>query len=594
MFGKSWSPSQLEGMVASQRHRGPDAEGVFLSPSGLAGLGHNRLSIIDLSEAGRQPMSDSTGRCRIVFNGEVYNYLELRAELEGGYPFRTRTDTEVLLAAYLKWGPSCLDKLIGMFAFLVWDDQEQRLFGARDRFGVKPLHICLRPEGGLWVASEIKALHEAGVPRHPNAHTWAAYLVSGMHDHGEGTFWEGIQRIPPGGSFTWSPTGGFRQEQWYDSAARLLEAGPDTRPEPVVAEELLALMENSVKLRFRSDVPVGVCLSGGLDSSLLLGLIQRVHGPDSALKSFTFFCGDPAYDEVPWVEQLLARTRHAALFCRLAPEEVPALAARAQRYQDEPFGGLPTLGMAKVHERARDERIGVLLDGNGLDEGWAGYEYYRYAGGVDPSRAPVQGSMSPATRLECLEPGFAELASRFTVFRPLADPLSALQYRDIRFAKLPRALRFADRVSMMYGRELRGPFLDHRVMELGLRQPGDRKLRNGQGKYLPRQVAANILPRQLQQAPKRPVQTPQREWLRGPLREWATTCIETALAGPGGQWLRPEAVRSEWARYCSEAGENSFHIWQWISLGMLLDAPQPEPNGKASVTAGFPTTDGHG
>jgi len=578
MFGRSWSRSQLEAMVAGQRHRGPDAEGVFVSSSGLAGLGHNRLSIIDLSEAGRQPMSDWTGRYWIVFNGEVYNYLELRAELEDGYRFQTRTDTEVLLAAYLKWGQSCLGKLVGMFAFLVWDDREERLFGARDRFGVKPLHCCPRAEGGLWIASEVKALHEAGVPRHPNARTWAAYLVSGMHDHSEATFWEGIERILPGGCFTWSPAGGFRQEQWYDSADRLLEAGPDTRSEPVVAEELLALLEDSVKLRFRSDVPVGVCLSGGLDSSLLLGLIQRVQGPDCALKSFTFFCGDPAYDEVPWVEQLLARTRHAALFCRLRAEEVPELAARVQHYQDEPFGGLPTLGMAKVHQRARDERIVVLLDGNGLDEAWAGYEYYRQAGAVDASRAPVQGSKSPATRPECLRPEFAALASRLTVSKPLAGPLLALQYRDIRFAKLPRAMRFADRVSMMYGRELREPFLDHRVMELGLRQPGDRKLRNGQGKHLPRRVAANLLPQQLRQAPKRPVQTPQSEWLRGPLREWAAGCIETALAGLGSEWLRPQAVRSEWARYCSEAGENSFYIWQWISMGLLLPAaPRLDP-----------------
>lgn len=579
MFGRSWCRSQLEAMVAAQRHRGPDAEGVFVSPSGLAGLGHNRLSIIDLSEAGRQPMSDASGRYWIVFNGEVYNYLELRAELEGSYRFRTRTDTEVLLAAYLKWGRSCLDKLIGMFAFLVWDDREERLFGARDRFGVKPLHCCPRPEGGLWVASEIKALHEAGVPRHPNQRTWAAYLVYGMHDHSEATFWEGVERILPGGCFTWSPAGGFHQEPWYDPADRLLETGPDARSETAVAEELLALLEDSVKLRFRSDVPVGVCLSGGLDSSLLLGLIQRVQGPDSALKSFTFFCGDPAYDEVPWVEQLLARTRHAALFCRLRAEEVPSLATRVQRCQEEPFGGLPTLGMAKVHQRALQEGIVVLLDGNGLDEAWAGYEYYRHAGAVEASRAPVQGSKSPATRPECLRPEFAALASRLAVSKALTDPLLALQYRDIRFAKLPRALRFAERVSMMCSRELRSPFLDHRVMELGLRQPSAHKLRLDQGKYLPRQVAANLLPHQIRQAPKRPVQTPQREWLRGPLRPWAAACIETALAGPGSQWLRPEAVRSEWARYCSEPAENSFYIWQWISMGLSLASARPQDPG---------------
>src|SRR5262245_45513480 len=148
MTGRGWEFAQLQAMVASQRHRGPDADGVFVSSSGQAGLGHNRLSIIDLSDAGRQPMSDSTGRFWIVFNGEIYNYLELRKELESGYVFRTRTDTEVLLAAYLKWGESSLHKLIGMFAFLIWDEKEQSLFGARDRFGVKPLHYHLAADGG--------------------------------------------------------------------------------------------------------------------------------------------------------------------------------------------------------------------------------------------------------------------------------------------------------------------------------------------------------------------------------------------------------------------------------------------------------------
>ncbi len=555
-------------MVGSQRHRGPDAEGLFVSA--MAGLGHNRLSIIDLSEAGRQPMSDPRGRHWIAFNGEIYNYLELRAELEAGYTFRTRTDTEVLLAAYLKWGPLCLHKFIGMFAFLVWDEEEQRLFGARDRFGVKPMYYNLRAGGGLWVASEIKALHAAGLPRLPEPRTWSAYLGSGMHEHGEATFWADIRCIRPGGSFTWSPAEGFIEQRWYDPAERAVEAGPDTRPEPAVAEELLALMEESVKLRFRSDVPVGVCLSGGLDSSLLLGLINRVQAPDYALKSFTFYCGDPAYDEVPWVERLVARTRHQALFCRLTAEEVPALAARVQSFQDEPYGGLPTLGMAKVHQRARAEGVVVLLDGNGLDEAWAGYEYYGRAASLDASRAPVQGSKTAATRPGCLAPGFAALAPKLELRCATPDPLLALQYRDIRFAKLPRAMRFADRVSMMCARELREPFLDHRIVELGLRQPAERKWRDGQGKRLPRQIAAGILPPELRQAPKRPIQTPQREWLRGPLRPWAGDCIESALAGPGRDWLQAEAVRAEWQRYCSGEGDNSFYVWQWISLGLVL------------------------
>jgi asparagine synthase (glutamine-hydrolysing) len=569
MFGHDWNRRQLEAMVNAQEHRGPDAEGMYQSPTGLAGLGHNRLSIIDLSDAGRQPMSDASGRFWIVFNGEIYNYLELRAELEGSYVFQTRTDTEVLLAAWLKWGESCLDRLLGMFAFVVWDEAGRKVFGARDRFGVKPLHYHETPGGGLWLASEIKALHAAGVPRRTDDATWAAYLTTGMYDHGKATFWAGIHRIPPGGCFTWTLERGLSVRQWYDVANAVLEKGFDLRSESEVADELLSLLEESVRLRFRADVPVGICLSGGLDSSLLLGLVHRIQGAESAIKTFTFYCGDPAYDELPWVEQMLTHTKHPACFCRLTAEEVPGLAARVQVSQDEPYGGLPTLGMAKVHERAVAEDVTVLLDGNGLDEGWAGYEYYQRAAQVDAGRGPVQGSKDKATCPECLNPEFAALAQPLELPKPFGDPLRDLQYRDLCVAKIPRAMRFADRVSMMFSRELREPFLDHRIIELGLRQPAERKIRNGQGKWLVRRLAERILPDGVREAPKRPVQTPQREWLRGPLQPWLEASVEHALSAQPG-WFNEDSLRRALRSFLSGAGDNSFFVWQWLSLGLLL------------------------
>ena len=591
IFGRDpGARARLQRMVASQVHRGPDATGTYVSPSGRAGLGHNRLSIIDLSNAGRQPMSDPSGRYWIIFNGEIYNYLELRAELSTDYSFRTRTDTEVLLAAYLKWGESCLDRLFGMFAFVIWDETNRAAFGARDRFGVKPLHYHLHPGGGLWLASEIKALHAAGVPKAPNPVTWATYLSSGMYDHREETFWDGILRIPPGACFTWTPERGLSVRLWYDAAKAALDNGFDTRSESEVSDELLSLLEETVRLRFRADVPVGICLSGGLDSSLLLGLVHRVQGSDSIVKTFTFYCGDPNYDELPWVEQMLAETKHPPCFCRLFPEEVPGLAARVQASQDEPFGGLPTLGMAKLHERAVAEGVTVLLDGNGLDEGWAGYEYYQRAGSVDAAQAPVQGSRDPSTRPDCLAPDFAALVAvekvesrkqkaeigprdhRTTPISHLPSPIShllALQIRDLRYAKIPRAMRFADRVSMLYSRELREPFLDHRIIELGLRQPDDRKIRNGQGKYLPRALAASLLPLGVREAPKRPVQTPQREWLRGPLQPWTREYVEAALAARP-DWFDADAVRSALTAYHAGESDNSFYIWQWLSAGMMF------------------------
>src|SRR6185295_11694080 len=327
----------------------------------------------------------------------------------------------------------------------------------------------------------------AGAAREPDLMTWAAYLVSGMHDHAERTFWNGVRQVPPGHCLTWNEPQGLVLRQWYHVAEAVLQQGLDERSETEVGEELLGLLEDSVRLRFRSDVPVGVCLSGGLDSSLLLGLVHRMQGADSTVKTFTFYTGDPAYDETPWVEQMLARSKHPACFCKLTVDEIPALAARVQSFQDEPYGGFPTLGMSKVHERARAEGVTVLLDGNGMDEGWAGYDYYARAGAVDGAVGPVQGSQARPTRPECLRPEFAALAQKISMEKPFRDALLDLQFRDIRYAKIPRAMRFADRVSMMHSRELREPFLDHRIVELGLRQPADRKIRNGQGKWLPRQ-----------------------------------------------------------------------------------------------------------
>jgi asparagine synthase (glutamine-hydrolysing) len=287
------------------------------------------------------------------------------------------------------------------------------------------------------------------------------------------------------------------------------------------------------------------------------------------LKTFTFYCGDPAYDETPWVQQLVETSGHSPCYCLLEAGEVPALAEQVQRFQDEPFGGVPTLGMAKVHSRAVQEGVVVLLDGNGMDEGWAGYEYYARANSVDAATGPVQGSRSRPTRVDCLEGEFARAARPALDERPFGHAVRDLQYRDIRRAKIPRAMRFADRVSMMFSRELREPFLDHRILELGLTQPAERLIRDGQGKWLPRRVAEQLLPSGVREAPKRPVQTPQREWLRGPLAGWASQQIEAALRGWGGEWLNPKATRMAWREFQQGEGDNSFMVWQWISLGMM-------------------------
>ncbi len=559
----------IDAMVASQHHRGPDASGTYVDPRSAAALGHNRLSIIDLSDAGRQPMCSADGRYWIAFNGEVYNYLELRDQLSD-YPFRSRTDTEVILAAYQKWGEACFDKFVGMFAVLIWDEQQQELLAVRDRFGVKPIYYHHATSGALTIASEIKAIHASGIPAEPDPLTWSTFLGSGLYDHSERTFWKEIQSLPPGHLMRWS-AGDTKIQRWYDLAESVGNEY-DSRSEEDVSAQYLELLKESVQLRFRSDVPVGVNLSGGLDSSLLLGLIHELQGDDSEVRVFTFATGDPEYDELPWVKQMLAQTRHPLSVGLLSHDEVPALAEAISRAQDEPFGGLPTLAYAKLMARAKDEGITVLLDGQGMDEAWAGYDYY--ASAIENNSAQVstvQGTRGPIMRSDCLIEEFRKLAplsGSYPMADVFPDSLRRVQYRDARHTKLPRALRFNDRISMAVSTELREPFLDHRLFELAFRQPSERKRVGETGKRLLRKIASQMIPKNLRQSPKRPVQTPQREWLRGPLRCWANDQINVALNCYGGQWLDSDLVHQQWQRFCEGESDNSFFVWQWISIGL--------------------------
>lgn len=328
-----------------------------------------------------------------------------------------------------------------------------------------------------------------------------------------------------------------------------------------------SLMRESVALRFLSDVPIGINLSGGLDSSILLGNVQSLQGTGSDVKAFTFITGDPVYDELPWVKQMLAHTQHALITCELTPFDVPMLATSVQYHEDEPFGGLPTLAYARLFEIARSHGVIVLLDGQGMDEQWAGYDYYENVN--SKSTQTIQGIQGRPVRPDCLNPDFAALGDKVEFPHKFSD-IRSLQHRDIRYTKIPRALRFNDRISMRSSTELREPFLDHRMVELALRQVFDRKIRDGVNKWLLRCIASQSLPTTVTHAPKRPLQTPQREWLRGPLKSWANEYIQLAIER-FPNWLERDQVQQTWRVYSQGEGDNSFFIWQWISLGLMSE-----------------------
>lgn len=561
VFGRADARACVEGMIGTLGHRGPDATGVSLEEGGA--LGHTRLSIVGPGPAGAQPMASRDGRYVLTYNGEIYNDRDLAARL--GIRTAGTSDTELVVEAWARSGSDVLDSLLGMFAFVVWDRTNRTLTAVRDRFGVKPLYYATPPGGAIVLASEIKAIHRAGIDRRADEASWATFLATGRYPTGGPTFWENVQELPAGCRLEWTPGRAPVIERWYDLESRV-DRPDDDRTDREVRAELDELLTDAVGLRFRSDVPVGFSLSGGLDSSLLLSYIGRSGHDEGDVRCYTFVTGDDRYDELPWVEQLLQGTHHPLTVCPLRAADVPALATEAQALQDEPFGGLPTLAYAELFRHARAHGTLVVLDGQGLDEQWAGYDYYR----GDSTDAPlVQGSRSSAVRPDVLSPAFASLAQMAPSPPRGTDGLRALQLRDLLETKIPRALRFNDRASMAASVELREPFLDHRLVELALVQPSHRKIDGETGKVTLRRLAMDILPDGIRTAPKRPLQTPQREWLRGPLAAWTETSIDAMLESRP-DWFIGDDVRQEWTRFRDGDADNSFFVWQWISAALLL------------------------
>ncbi len=546
----------MDQMLLSQHHRGPDFTGKEdMLEHGI--LGHNRLSIIDLHEAANQPFHSLDERYIIVYNGEVYNYLELRTELQSIYTFRTESDTEVLLTAYQHWGKDCLDRFNGMFSFAIWDKQKKTLFAARDRFGVKPLHYAIFQEV-FYFSSEIKALWAASIPKVPCEQVWAGYLAYGTYGLPNETFWEGIQQLPAGHYLEWK-NNSTHITQWYDFVGRVKSLPILTEQE--VKEQWTALALDSIRLRFRSDVPVGFNISGGLDSSLLLALVHQLYPGNDQIEAFTFYTGDERYDELPWVEDMMHLTEFPLNPVKLSAEEVPELAEQISYFEDEPYGGIPTIAYSKLFQTARNKGIIVLLDGQGMDEAWAGYDYY-----LNKSGNLVQGTGSSPVRPECLNPVFREKAIKPAFPQPFDNDLQNLQYRDLFYTKIPRALRFNDRISMMHSTELREPFLDHRMVELAFSLPEKMKINNGKQKWLVRIIANEFLSTKVALAPKRVVQTPQREWLGGSLRSWV---LENLQSYSKSEILNHDTVLEQWGKYLTSEKANSFFIWQWLNTGML-------------------------
>lgn len=630
--GGAVDPSLLETMTTLQAHRGPDGEGyVFLSPvrrdkpilvhgplrdsvrslpaSYCLGFGHRRLAIVDLSPLGHQPMGSEDGRFWITYNGEVYNAPELRQELAAaGIRFRSISDTEVVLESYRHWGRSCLERFNGMFAFAVWDNRDRTLFCARDRFGIKPLYY--RQDHGRFVfASEIKALlSDPSVARKPNERAVWEYLSAVRRDHRSDTFLDGVQQLQPGECLTvW---GGEEQHRGRTASDRWWQLPQNTAllASGEAKDGLSQLLEDSVRLQLRADVPVGSCLSGGLDSSTIVCLMSQWRSSPGTVQTFSSCFDDARYDERPYIHSVVARTR--AQGHEIFPDgagllrQLPAVLW----HQEEPVAGMSVLAQWEVMRAVRAAGVKVVLDGQGADEvlcGYPGFVGSRLAdllrtgcwpSAIDEWRAwrRVHGGLQPtavaglvrgllpyraANWLRSRLMGHADwMEGRFFNAYCHDDGLDPSRERSVLAAHvartivqdLPALLHYEDRNSMAFSVEARLPYLDHRLVEWLMRVPPELKLSQGMTKVVLRQAMAGVLPEDVRlRTDKMGFVTPEDEWLRGPWR----ASIEDLL-GSDRMRARPywkmDVLQDWYRRYCQGRAAVGPTVWRWVNLELWL------------------------
>lgn len=585
-------------------------------------LGHRRLSILDTSEAGLQPMQFADGRYWISYNGEIYNFVELRNELAGlGHVFRSHSDTEVLLAAYHTWGADCLNRFNGMFAFVLFDRLEQRILAARDRFGVKPLYFWQAPQGALYFASEIKqfTVLPGWLARLSGERSYD-FLAWGLTDHSRGTCFQGVCQLLPGHYLSFRtnapeecPTPGkpwMAEQRWYTLRAT---AVPGSFPE--AAQELKRLLRNAVSLRLRSDVRVGANLSGGIDSSSIVCLLHELHrlNPESDdIYCLTAASGYPEFDETQHVNEVLRRVNGKPLLIQTSMEELERDAGQLVWHQDEPFGSTSIFAEWSIYKRAGATGLKVMLGGQGADEQLAGYpelltQYYRgwarnlafkpmvadmwathRASGTSWTKLGIQladALLPQVVRLPLLAMRGAPSAHP-TWLSPAAlgvaphDPQADLGFRDasvqqasriqLTHTSLPMQLHWEDRDSMAHSVESRAPFLDVQLVEYLHGLPDNYRYANGETKRALRAAMRQTVPDSiLGRRDKMGFVTPESVWVKNQGRPFFQKAIARAVENSGG--IIPPAAIPFFQEMVDGKRRFSQALWRVAVFGMWID-----------------------
>jgi len=634
------APATIGLMCDLQRHRGPDDYGYAFfttqgdclwhgkdlgtyQPSGELALGHRRLAIIDLSEAAAQPMTTEKGRFWITYNGEIYNYIELREELKKlGHTFATSSDTEVVLKAYQQWDTSCVEHFNGMWAFAIWDVASKRLFCSRDRVGIKPFYYYLDDQRFIF-ASEIKAVLAALEPEQPsiNEPYLARFILYGLLNDGEDTLFTQVRQLLPGHCLELHQGKSRRWRYWDIPAACIEQADSAIVDENEAAEQFRDLLTDAIHLRFRADVPVGTCLSGGLDSSTIVALAHRIL--PGKLSTFTTEYHEQDFSEGRFARATAEMFDTDAHYITPAAEQYIDFIDRFSWYHDEPCPGPGPFSQWQVMALA-GKHVKVALDGQGADELLAGYTHYfdyylrsllrrtiitgparttfsqyfahqrtiRQHQGITPALS-YSAALTDAARIllpdrwrRLLRPlantlrqnsipmnkiaPAAFVRQALPVVRPrprrYQDELNEILYWELTRDNIPMLLQYEDRTSMAFSIESRLPFLDYRLIEFAGSLPYHLKIRSATTKYILRRSMRRLLPDEIiDRTDKMGFPTPFALWLKGPLNQYLRDLLADKAFSDHGIF-EPTQVKELLDQHCTGRADHAWLLWRVVNI----------------------------
>ncbi len=637
IFNTNGQPADRDALLRMAQcitHRGPDGERFYLDDQAGLGLAYRRLRIIDLSDAAMQPMTNEDGSLQLIFNGEIYNYIEMRPILEArGHRFSSKSDSETILHAYEEWGTDCLRRFNGMFAFALWDIRRRALFVARDRVGVKPLYYHWQ-NNTLVFASEIKTLFQhPDITPEPNLSAIIEYM-NAMYTTGEHTWFRGINRLLPGHFMVVTPDG-LTIRQWWDLPSQENDLG--LHPERYYIDKTRELLEDSVRLRLRSDVPLGSHLSGGLDSSAIVALLSgQLANSGERLRTFSgAFAGGSEYDERRYIH--LVTRRYGTDHREVLPtaDDLPRLLDKMVWHMDEPAAGPGILLQWAVCELTRQSGVTVINGGQGGDEAWGGYfgyipAYLRTltrlarqhpilaadllqdaltllgrpnlrANLIKAIRAGRSGRLqADSTRGPWAGRVFDDWRATSDEYRVDPEHLSRLNGRSSLAATmrydlkwyLPALLQVEDRTSMAFSLESRAPLLDYRLLEHAASVPSSLRIKGLQMKHILREAVADLLPKPIYlRADKMGMPTPMGPWFRDPLASWlraTLTSPETLSTGI----LSPQYINQALDEHLAGRKDRSLDLWKLLNvqswwrtfIASPQRIPQPESQQPEPVT----------